>query len=202
MISEGRLNYWWTEIKREWDCEFFYKSLPKDTILQNVRNELLLYDESKYPGKEKHDQYIAGKKWKLRREGFLKYTRHYYDFVECQVCGLSESDYSDVVWNLHHNRYDSFAHQFFSTEIYDLTLMCQGCHESLHLSIDIALQGADRKMIKEYHRSNGKFFDENGVLKFGKYKGYSIEDVPDTYLQWIEDNTNSDYDLNLIENRW
>jgi hypothetical protein len=207
MISEGRLNYWWAEIKKEWDCGWDEDTgvihFKTKQVLNNVFSMLSEYDEKKYPGKEKHDQYINSKKWKLRREGFMKLEILKNDGPQCVLCGQWECNQpKSFTWNLHHNNYDHFAHQFFYQEMVDLVWLCQGCHESIYTNIDTLLQGEDRKIFKGHQNENGKFFDSKGCLKFGKYEGYSIDDVPDTYLQWIEDNTNSEYDLDLIENHW
>lgn len=202
-MDKGRINYWWTEIKKEWDCDFEHKSYPKERIFHNVQNLLLQYDEKKYPGKKKHDAYISSKKWKIRREGFLKAELYWGGSVSCYICNLScENPFNkDIDWNIHHNNYDHFAHQFFNTELEDLAILNSGCHESLHISIDIALQGYDRKMFKEHKIKNGKFFDNNGCLRFGKYQGYCVEEVPESYLVWVENNTDSEYDLDILENR-
>lgn len=188
MISMECLNYWWSEIEKEWGWK---KGANRHAVEQMVN-----YDESKYPGKEKHDNYINSEKWKRRRKGFLKQYQESYDIIQCEICLTKDNA---INWNLHHKSYANFAHKYFYVEMQDIVCLCPACHESLHLSIDIALKGSNRALFREHKNRNGKFFDSDGCFRFGKYKGQNINEVPRSYLSWVERETDSDYDLEILE---
>lgn len=194
------LNYYYSEIKKEWEWELEADNIraKKDRLSRAIKI-MVGYDESKYPGKYKHDLYIKSDKWKIRRAGYLKHYQYSYDIIQCELCLIEDNS---INWNLHHNNYANFAHKSFCIEMDDIICLCPLCHESLHLSIDVVLSNSDRKMYKEHQNKNGKFFDSDGCLKFGKYKGYSIDEVPSSYLAWVERETNSDYDLEILEHRY
>jgi hypothetical protein len=171
----------------------------KEKRLENAKILLFQYDESKYPGKSKHDEYIHSKKWKTRRKSFIKANLH-YGGVDCYICRMESIDNDDkFAWNLHHNSYDNFGHKQFFIEMEDLITLCPDCHESLHSVIDELLQGTNRKIFSEYRQTNGKFLDPDGCFKFGKYRGEHVSEVPQSYLSWVRNETNSEYDIDLID---
>lgn len=172
----------------------------KEKIIENAKFRLSLYDESKYPGKSKHDEYIISPKWKTRRMAFLKANLWAGGCISCEICGLYTNDINEkIAWNIHHNSYHNFAHKQFYVELEDLCTLCPDCHESLHTVIDSLLHGTDRTLYKEYKNNNGKFLDPDGCFRFGKYEGQYVGEVPQSYLSWVRNETNSEYDIDLID---
>jgi predicted HNH restriction endonuclease len=211
MISIECINYWWSEIEKEWNFNCYTNdsstvditAYSKEKRLEKVISAIMQYDESKYPGKDIHDDYINSKKWKQRREGYLRAELWGGGTINCYICGIERTELaSGVPWNIHHDRYDFFAHKYFYIELEDLTILCPGCHESLHISLDIILNGSNRALFREHKNRNGKFFDSDGCFIFGKYKGRNVNEAPRSYLSWVERETDSDYDLEILEHSY
>ena len=123
----------------------------------------------------KYERYLKTKKWKNLAKRVRQRANN-----RCQHCNTTG------LLHVHHKTYERVGNE----RITDLIALCPACHEIEHISKTIpnSIETPEqpkkvRKLIiveKEKEMNDSLF-----TLPFGKFKGQDIEDVPNSYLNWL-----------------
>lgn len=203
---ETNIFYIKSEIRKLYGDDFGRMVYPDDQM-DNFLWKLKNYDEDDYPGKQKHDEYINSNQWRHRRYVFIEKSSMRSGLISCEICQdhqiyeKKSNNHLFYKWNIHHCNYFTFASDNEDDELGELSLLCADCHEYLHEIISLILNSDNRPMFKKSSKKDKGFLDGLACFKFGKYQGMHISEVPDSYLDWVENTTESENDLYMLENR-